>query len=63
MDLIEEVAALSQQVQAVAKAVVEGGRTAPPSRGLQRSSSVPAGGTRCSRTGSDYNTRALTTAG
>ena len=44
MDLVGEVAALSEQVQAVANAVVEGGRTAPPSRG--RSISVPAGGIR-----------------
>ena len=60
VELVEEVAALSEQVQAVAKAVVEGGRTAPPSRGLQRSVSVAAGGIRRSRTGS---ARALTTAG
>ena len=59
MDLVGEVAALSEQVQAVANAVVEGGRTAPPSRG--RSISVPAGGIRRNKTGSAA--RALTTAG
>ena len=49
VELVEDVAELSQQVQVVAKVMVEGGRSVPPSRRMHRSSSVPSVAGRRSR--------------